>query len=137
MFISTVWPHAPTRAESECRPIRTANTSLNNAINKEHTQKKEHEHLAYLAHRSLYVSDDGAGWVIKEFHSDLGHVTSVSGATKHLVDLSKLYGYILKIIGEQTHVHVYFIVREPFKLGQQAFASRLTMILIYFLFENH
>jgi len=48
-----------------------------------------------LSARPLYVSDDGAVWVIEEFDADLGHVTGVAGAAEHLGYLRALHRDIL------------------------------------------
>ena len=51
--------------------------------------------IAHLSDGALSVSNDGSVGIVDELNSDLDHVSSVSGAAEHLVDLSKLDGLIL------------------------------------------
>jgi hypothetical protein len=48
-----------------------------------------------LSDGALNVSNDGSVGIVDELNSDLDHVTGVSSAAEHLVDLSKLHVLIL------------------------------------------
>jgi hypothetical protein len=51
--------------------------------------------VTYLADGALNISNNRSVGVVKEFNSDLGHVTSVTGAAENFVDLRELYLVIL------------------------------------------
>ena len=53
------------------------------------------EKVAHLADRSLHVADDRPVGIIEKFHTDLRHITSVTGTAENLIHLGELDGLVL------------------------------------------